>query len=151
MKITVDIDEPITNPEITIKVKKFDNELIAIVQELVNSSKIKPLRLVGVCDEKEYFLELDDVYFFESYGNNVQAVTSDAVYTLKYRLFQIEEMFRSDSIFRISKSNLVNINKIVSIEKSFGSPYIIRFKGVLFKLVASPKYIKLLREEIAGQ
>ena len=73
----------------------------------------KKRQIIGYGTKKEmYFIQLEDILYFEAVGDLVFAYTGDQVYEIKMRLYQVEETVQQSGILRASKSFLVNVRKI---------------------------------------
>lgn len=53
--------------------------------------------------------------YFESVDNRTFIYTENDVMEIKYRLYELEEILSNKDFIRISKSQIVNINKISSL------------------------------------
>lgn len=57
-----------------------------------------------------------DVLYFESVDNRTFAYTEDDVLEVRQRLYELENILSGKDFIRISKSQIVNINKIKSLK-----------------------------------
>ena len=62
--------------------------------------------------QETVFVELSEVLYFESVDNRTFLYTSDEVMEIKLRLYELEEMLPPEDFFRISKAQIVNINRV---------------------------------------
>src|SRR5574344_769846 len=141
MKIRIDVDES-NDEEIIIKCKKITNAITSIQNLLKNNKKI-----VFYKDNIEYYLELDKVLFFETEGNVVNAHTIDNIFETKYKLYELEKIL-TNNFMRVSKSAILNINHIYSINHSITSSSVVEFANTHKKVYVSRLYYKILKEKL---
>ena len=84
MKIRIEIDENLEEDEVTIKCKEI-NQTIKRVQQSISSANLIP-KLIFYKNDTEYYLNINDILFFETSENSVEAHTEKEVYKIKYRL-----------------------------------------------------------------
>ncbi len=145
MKFKVEIDENCIEPEVTVKCRELSPEVIAL-QKALTSPGVGSQTLSLIKEDTEYFLSADDIIFFETDERSVSAHTVDNVYLTKYKLYEIEKMFPL-TFMRVSKSAIVNVNKIYSITKGISSCFI-QFAGSIKQLYVSRMYYKPLRDRM---
>lgn len=89
--------------------------------------------------EKQYFtgkrvesislIPIKEIVYFEALNNDAFCLTIDEKYSVKEKLYQIEEMLMFNDFIRISKSHLINIHMISEIIPWIGSKYILKMKN----------------------
>lgn len=112
MRITVDKSEQYKMIEVAIKAPLKEHRIDAMISalELFDAS-------IYVKDHiSSRTIALEDVYYFEFVDRKVFCYTKEKVYETKLKLYEIENTFQHLPIVRISKSMIVNINKIVAIK-----------------------------------
>ncbi|MCF7924826.1 MAG: LytTR family transcriptional regulator [Candidatus Izimaplasma sp.] len=57
-----------------------------------------------------------NILYIESYGHDIVCHTIDEEYTIREKLYEIEELFESYGFIRVHKSFIVNRHHIISIE-----------------------------------
>ena len=60
-------------------------------------------------------IPLDNILFFESEGRKTVAVMKSGRYEIKKTLSELEDLYSDSNFFRVSKSALVNLAKVVSV------------------------------------
>lgn len=139
MKIHLDIDESYEETEITIKCKKIDDQVLELQKYLKrNTSTITAFK-----DQTEYYLDLHEILFFETDLKEVVAHTRNDAYHTDYRLYELEEILPT-SYLRISKSAIVNTDKIFALTRSM-STCLIEFQDTIKHVYASRQYYKPLK------
>lgn len=142
MKIRIDIDQNNVD-EIIIKCKKITNEITDIQNLLKNSNK----KIIFYRDNVEYYLELNNILFFETDGNLVNAHTIDNVFQTKYKLYELEKIL-PNNFMRVSKSTILNVEHIYSINHSITSSSVVEFANTYKKVYVSRLYYKILKEKL---
>ena len=145
MKINVNIVKDIED-EIIINCKSIDDNIIKI-QNMINNLYDKDYTISFYKDNIEYFFSLDKVLFFETENNSIYAHTIDELFTIKYKLYELERLLPYNFI-RISKSTIVNINHIYSIDRNITSSSVIHFYKSHKQVFVSRMYYKILKEKL---
>ena len=91
MKIKIEIDESLSEDEVLIRCRGLTEQVTEIqkaVSEVVNTSK----RFVFYRGNTEYYLALEEILFFETDGDGINAHTRDNIYQTKYKLYELEDL-----------------------------------------------------------
>lgn len=139
MKIKVEIDDALDEDEIVIHTKKYNSE----IKEFIDSFKSKP-KIQFFKQDTEYYLDLDTILFFESDNGMVFAHTKKDMFSVYQKLYELENILPR-SFMRISKSTIVNIQKIYSLSHSVSS-HLITFQDTHKQVYVSRMYYKILKE-----
>lgn len=145
MKIKIDVNEDLEE-EIIIKCKHLTPAIQKIQQAVMDVSSSLP-KLSFYKEDVEYYLPLTTILFFETNDNKVIAHTIDNFYQMKYRLYELEE-FLPHNFIRISKSTIVNTEKIFSITHTLTSPNVIQFSHSHKQVFVSRLYFKALKNRL---
>ena len=119
MEINLIENKNITGTKVTIECYETDNKilrLINIIKGINNSDK----KIVGVRDTDTYCINPDNVFYFESVERKTFCYTDNSVYETELKLYETLEFFSEADFMRISKSCVINLNKIKSIRPEFG-------------------------------
>ncbi|WP_373714093.1 LytTR family DNA-binding domain-containing protein [Streptococcus sp.] len=144
MKIRIELDDGLDEIEVVIRAGQLSAELEQIQQAL---SQVNRPQLVFYKGNREYFLDLTDILFFETDGSRVFGHSRDNAYEVKFKLYELEDCL-PPYFCRISKSSIVNTRSIYSLEKSFSGTSIIRFYDTVKQIHASRHYYQLLKEKL---
>lgn len=147
MKLKIEIDKGIDEDEVIIKCKDFNSE-IKNIQDILLDTINKYVSLEFFKNDKEYYLSLDNILFFETNTTYIDAHTKDDIYKVKYRLYELEEILPSDFV-RISKSAIINIKHIYSITKNITSTSLVEFQNTEKKIYVSRNYYKNLKIKLS--
>lgn len=101
--------------QVTIKCEKVNEEVLRLKSH-INRFRGK---LTAKRDHKTVFVELSEVLYFESVDNRTFLYTSDEVMEIKHRLYELEVMLPPEDFFRISKAQIVNINRVKTLAPGF--------------------------------
>lgn len=145
MKLYIEDGLPVPEPEIYIKCKKVDKKLQGIIDRIQLSTQTAMVKKDGAI----YMLAFEDIYYFESVDDKVFACCEVEVYETSYKLYEIEKMVTELCFARISKSVIININRIQSIKPQFNG----RFEAMLTnneRQIVSRHYVNGLRDKFIG-
>ena len=120
------------------------------VREIADFVKSRQGSLTGVKDSRQYEIAVSDIYYFESVDGKTFLYTKDQVYETSYRIYELESMLRPKNFLRVSKSMLLNLMKIRSIQSALNG----RFAAVLLsgeEVIISRSYVKGLKAALRGE
>lgn len=143
MKIKIEIVESIKENEIIVRCKEFNDE-VSQVQKVLNDIIVKKNQIIFYKDDTEYFFPIENILFFETESNSISAHTVDDVFSVKYKLYKLEELLPGH-FMRISKSTILNINHIFSISRNLTASSLVEFKNTHKKVYVSRYYYKPLK------
>lgn len=146
MRIKIELEDNLTDEEIIIKCSKVDKKILDI-QKAISDVIQSEQKLSFMKEGKEYYLPLEDILFFETNHVNVYAHTENDVYNVKYHLYELEEIL-SRSFVRVSKSTILNIEHIYSIDKNLTSSSLVQFYKSHKQVYVSRYYFKDLKHRL---
>jgi len=146
MKIKVIVDEKITESEVLITCNKITPDILK-VQEIVSNMIASKVKLIFYKNNQEYYLNLDDILFFETTGTSLYAHTIKNVYEVKYRLYELEKLLPFQ-FMRVSKSTILNVEQIFSLNRNITSSSLVEFYNTHKQVYVSRKYLKNLHDKI---
>lgn len=115
------------------------------VLEIVDFIKSREDLLSGYDDSKIYQISLRDIYYFEGVDNKVYAYLNNKIYEIKYKLYELDELYSKLKFFRCSKSVLVNLLKIECVKPALNG----RFTAKLMngeQVIISRQYVPELKK-----
>ena len=144
MKITL---EPAQLPEIEVVIRGnvSDPEVAQLLQLLGNKSTG---RLLVHREEEQFPLDITQIVYLETADNRVKVHTAGETFESKQKLYELMEALRSTSFVQVSKSTIVNLNFVKSIQAEFSGNYLIKLKNRSEKLTLSRKYFREFKERI---
>ncbi len=108
MEVEVKIDPACTEPKITVTTAEMTDELNALLSKL---SERSPSILSGVKDGKLQVIREGDLIRVYAAGGRVFAVTEKGEYTLRHRLYEMEERLDPGRFVRVSNSEIIHLQK----------------------------------------
>ncbi len=116
MKVEVKIDNTVSEPKIIILTNKMTDEIDEIVRKI---SETEPEMIAGFYEDTVRILDQKDIYRIYAEGGHVYAETENGTYSLRQRLYEMEERLRRYSFVRISNSEIINLKKVKMFDLSF--------------------------------
>lgn len=146
MKIRIEIDEENTEEEVVIKCNSINNQ-VKIIQSTLSDLLSQKTQINFFKKGQEYYIDLEDILFFESNSQGICAHTANDMYYVKHKLYELEKVLPSMFI-RISKSSIVNIKHIYSILKNLTSASRIEFYNTNKIIYVSRYYYQQLKSRL---
>lgn len=144
MQVEVKIDGSYHEPKVIILTASMTEEVNRIVKKLSESnSQI----IAGSNEEKIKVLEQDELIRIYAGNSKVFAVTRDGEYTLRLRLYEVEERLSPNQFIRISNSEIINLKKVVHFDLSFSGTICVKLANGTTTYVSRryvPKIKKIL-------
>ena len=127
MKVEIKIDKKVSETTVVIIANELTNEVIELQETLLNT---KPNIISGFSDYKlEIIKEENIVHIFADQGK-VYIVTKDKEFTSKLTLNELENRLNKSYFLRISRGDIINLNKVKSFDLSFvGTIYVEMLNG----------------------
>lgn len=140
MKVKLELDKNLKEPEIIIKANQLTKELSQLIQDL----QARTTQLIFYRNDTEYYLDLGQVLFFEVSERKTWAHTKGQLYQVKASLQQLEAQLPRN-FQRCSKSVVVNTELIYTLTKNvLGCE--IGFADTEKKVFVSRHYYRALRD-----
>ena len=143
MKIEIDIDENIKDLEVIIKCAEI-NDIVQILQKYLSHISDDKKQIIFYQNEKEYYFNVSKILFFETSDIGIDAHTKDDIFTVRYKLYELEELLPA-YFMRVSKSTILNTHEVYSITKNIASASKIEFYGTHKIVYVSRNYYKPLK------
>ncbi len=143
MKVTILDIGPEEEEEIIIKCSALTEDMV----KLINQFRQGGAKLTAYQGNGMFFLEPEDVFYFESVDQKVFAYCKSEVYQVKNKLYGLLEELPARDFVRVSKSSILNLNKIKRLSPAFGG----RYEALLEngeKVIISRQYASLLKEKL---
>lgn len=144
MKVTLDIDSDYEETKVTIHCNEVDDS----IKEILDFLKGKKTEfLVGRDGEMQHILKPDEIHYFHTEKEGVIAVTAEGSYSLKEKLYELEEILSSAKFIRLSKSVIANLHELNRFEASFNGTLVVHFKSGVKEYV-SRTYVSGIKEAL---
>lgn len=146
MRVKIEIEEGLAEEEVIIKCGSLTESVIGLQNYISNqgdSKRCLPLNH----GETEYYIPMEEIYFFETEGREIRAHTADKLFFCSYKLYELEEILPG-SFMRISKSTIANLDQIYSITRNLTASSEVEFTNSNKKALVSRAYYKALVERL---
>ena len=143
MKITIHEDPNISDTEISIVCPQMTEEL----RDMIANLGLIGYTVAGKKEGETFFISLKDIFYFESVDGSIFFYTEEDTYEAAARLYKIEEWVQNLKFARISKTVIVNLNKMKSIKQAEHS----RLVATLIngeKIVVSRQYVPEIKKKL---
>ena len=149
MKVKIEIDEELTEEEVIIRCSSLSDSIVSLqnyISKQNNGKRCLSLRNA----ETEFFVPIEDIYFFETEGREIRAHTADQIFSCDYKLYELEELL-TGSFMRISKSSIANLDFVYSITRNLTASSVMEFAGSNKKTMVSRAYYKAVTERLKAR
>ncbi|MBP5152920.1 MAG: LytTR family transcriptional regulator [Lachnospiraceae bacterium] len=146
MKVKIEIEPNMEDYEVTIRCAEID-EGVAKIRKLLAESFTAGCQINFVKGDKEFFLPMTDILFFETDGGLIWAHTPTEAFEVKNKLYELESMLPG-YFMRISKSAILNVKKVYSITRNLTGASKIEFQGTPKIVFCSRNYYKVLKDKL---
>lgn len=144
MKITLEAAQ-LPETEVIIRGDIGGKEVTALLQLLQRKASGK---LLLYKEEEQFIVPAGEIAFLETSGSKLLAYTQSEVYEAKLKLYEVKELLSAQSFVQISKSTIVNIDHVRSIQAEFSGNYRIKLNSRKESLTISRKYFKDFKDRI---
>lgn len=149
MKVKIEIEEGLAEEEIVIRCPRLSDSVIALQNYITKQGNGK--RCLSLkSGETEFFVPIEEIYFFETEGRELRAHTADRIFSCGYKLYELEELLPG-SFMRISKSTIANLDFVYSITRNLTASSVMEFTGTRKKAMLSRAYFKAVTERLKAR
>lgn len=142
MKFTIDQSLEHGEPEIVIRCSTIDSRLAKLIEDI----RLYSFSLTGIKNGGRYQIALEDICYFEVVDETTFLYTEREVYSCEYRLYELEEKLAGTVFVRISKSCILNSEKLKSVRTLMNGRLEATLKNEE-KQVVSRHYVEGLKEK----
>ncbi|HEX3078090.1 MAG TPA: LytTR family DNA-binding domain-containing protein [Lachnospiraceae bacterium] len=126
MKVTIELQQQLLEPYAIIYTNQMTDELQRAIEILENDPTSQVLALEQ--EEKYIIVKPSDIYMVRFEEQRVVFYGESKKYTSRLRLYEVEEKL-GRQFMRISKTTLINLAHIDSVEPSFSGTMCLRLKN----------------------
>lgn len=137
MKVEIVIDGRCLEPRAVIYTREITPEINELVQSF---SETQPGYLIGYKEEKLEILQPDSILRIYADQQKVFAQTESDIFSLRLRLYEVEERLYQSHFIRISNSEIVNFRKVKNLDLSLAGTICLYFQTGL-KTFVSRRYV----------
>lgn len=124
MNVEIKIDSSCQDMKVVIYTDRITDEINMLVQKI---SEEYPSVLSGFRGERLAVLEHGDIIRIYAAAGKVFAVTDNGEFTLRLRLYELEERLDKRQFVRISNSEIINLKKVKGFDLSFTGTICVSF------------------------
>ncbi len=146
MKIRIELDELLQEEEVIIRCPIL-TEKVQKIQKILFETDNSSDKMILFKNETEYYLNLDDILFFETGIRGIEAHTIDDIFQTKFKLYELEELLPG-FFMRISKSEILNTNQVYAINRNLAASSVIEFRNTHKQVYVSRNYYKPLKNKL---
>lgn len=142
MQVEIKIDSSYTEPKILILTDSVTEDINNLVKKL---SEDVPQIISGSRDHKIEVLDPGELIRVYANAGKVFAVTDKGEYTLRLRLYEIEERLNPHQFVRISNSEIINLNRVDNFDLSFTGTICVKLSNGTVTYV-SRRYVSKIKK-----
>jgi len=142
MRVRIERIEDNRPEEVVVYCRKITPEVESLIQ-IISQKESGKTALSFFRGDEQYYLSLKEILFFETDAERVYAHTSDNAYEVSQRLYELEAILPAYFV-RVSRSAIVSILHVFSIQKSLTRVNLISFRNSHKELYGSRLYSKEL-------
>ncbi len=125
-------------------------ELSPVIRSIYSYALAKGQEIIGSLDGKLCNIRLEDICYFEAVDEKLFACTSDHVYDVKMRLYEVESAYKYCHFIRCSKSVVINLIQLDGISPTLNGRFYAHMKNKE-KVVISRQYVKEIRKVMTNE
>lgn len=149
MKVKIEIVKGLEEEEVIIRCGALDDAVVGLQDYLSKQNDGK--RCLALAEgETDFFIPMGDILFFETQGREIRAHTADKIFTCGYKLYELEELLPG-CFMRVSKSTIVNLDRIYSVTRNLTASSIVEFAGSCKQAFVSRAYYKAMTERLKAR
>ncbi|MEA3314320.1 MAG: LytTR family DNA-binding domain-containing protein [Campylobacterota bacterium] len=133
----------ILKPTIKESIENSINKVKTYLQTTPNDSSKK---IMGKRGNKIYLIEIDDIYYIKADLDEVIIRIKEADVYVRKKIGDMDKILSNDNFFRIHRSIIINIDKIISMQSGEQSKLQISFNGIDDIVTSSKDGAKDFRE-----
>ena len=115
MNIEIKLDADCPETKILITTKEMTAEISSLIKRMSEDNK---QLLAGFQNDILELLKLEDLIRIYSEAGKIYAVTNKGTYSLRLRLYELEDRLIGSSFVRISNSEIINLQKVKNFDLS---------------------------------
>lgn len=116
MQIEIKLDSSCTEPRIIVVTDRLTEEIHVVLRKLSEES---PQLIAGFREDNVEILEQLEIIRIYAHMGKIIAVTDHGEYTLRVRLYELEDRLDKKCFVRISNSEIINLKKVKGFDLSF--------------------------------
>lgn len=143
MKVEVHIDPQLTQAKVVIHTPARTPQVEQLVHQLEGLAV--PSHFTAFCGGEARLLPLQNILRFYADGKGVSCQTLDGAYTVRERLYELEESLAGIRFVRVSHSEVVNLNRVTALDLSITGTIKMTLEDSI-TVYASRRYMKKIKQ-----
>lgn len=139
-------NKKIKDTTVTVEYHERDKQVNKLVDYISHFKDVEE-RVMANAEGSLYQVNLHDILYMESVDRRTFGYTADKTYELNCKLYEIEEQYQFLDFIRISKSCIVNLQKIHALKPDY-SGRILATMDNSEKLYISRQYAPIIKEKL---
>ena len=139
MGVKVELDPSLAEIEVTVRAPGASAELTALL------ARLDPPRLTVFRGTEAVLLDPAEILRFYGEDKEVRAQTAEEVYTVRLRLYELEERLDRRVFVRVSHSEIINWKRVRALDLGLAGTIQVTLDGGLAVYV-SRRYVKKIKE-----
>lgn len=144
MEVEIRTEPGRQEPKIVILAGEESEELRRLAESL---SKLALGPIPVSREEEKLLLPQGDFLRFYADGKGVSAQTAAETFTVRLRLYELEERLDPTRFVRISNSEIINLNRVTAVDLSLSGTICMTLDGAV-KAYVSRRYVKKIKETL---
>lgn len=142
MKVEIRVDASCGEPKILVITDRVTDEINDLVQRISESA---PQVLAGFRDGQAKILDQSEIVRVFASGGKVYAETMDGEYTMRLRLYEVEERLDGRQFVRISNAEIIGLKKVKEFDLSLAGTICVRMTNGAVTYV-SRRYVAKIKQ-----
>lgn len=142
MNVEIKIDSAYVEPKVIVITASITEKVNNIVKKL---SEDNPQIISGAKGDTVEILERSELIRIYADSGKTVAVTDNGEYTVRRRLYEMEELLGNDFFVRISNSEIINLKKVNHFDMSFTGTICVRLSNGAVTYV-SRRYVSKIKK-----
>lgn len=143
MKISINIDQKLTDTEVVINCSSINAE----TENIIAALQIVDNQITVTKNSETHLLNISEIAYIESVDRRTFVYTENDCYESKLKLYEIDDRLCNSNFLRISKSCIVRLKYIRSLKSEFDRKIRITLENGE-QLIASRQYAVELRKRL---
>ena len=127
--------------KVIIKCRQVNDKVLRLKSQI----ELFDQKILAKGEDENFVIEANDVLYFEAFDDRTFLYTIDNVLEVKLRLYELESFLSEKDFIRISKSHIVNINKISKLKPELNRTLLLTLCDGE-QLSVSRNYVKQFKE-----
>ncbi len=123
MEIEIKLDSNYKEPKIIVLTDRMSEEVNQLVKKLTDET---PQMIAGFQEDQLRVLQQEELYRVFTRNGKVFASTDEGEFSLRLRLYELEDRLEKNHFVRISNSEIVNLRKVKNFDLSFAGTICVR-------------------------